>query len=115
MPGTDHSGDLEKIYTRDDLLVNLTIYWVTQTAGSSFRLYYEAMHHPQKAAKGKLNIPTAFCIAPKDLVNAPREFAERLFTVRQWTELAAGGHFLAMENPEALAADIFRFAEQVGR
>jgi len=112
---TDHSGDLEKIYTRDDLLVNLTIYWVTQTAGSSFRLYYEAMHHPQKAAKGKLNIPTAFCIAPKDLVNAPREFAERLFAVRQWTELAAGGHFLAMENPAALAADIFRFAEHVGR
>jgi pimeloyl-ACP methyl ester carboxylesterase len=107
----DHPGNLEEVFTRDELLVNLTIYWVTQTAGSSFRLYYEAMHHPQKLAKGRLDIPTAFCIAPKDMVNAPREFAERLFNVQQWTDLPAGGHFLAMENPGMLATDLFRFAE----
>lgn len=109
---TDHPGDLEKVYTRDELLANLTIYWVTQTAGSSFRLYYETMNNPQKQAKGKLDIPAAFCIAPKDS-RPPREYADRFFNVRQWTELSSGGHFLAMENPGALAEDIFRFAKQL--
>ena len=92
--------------------MNLTIYWVTQTAGSSFRLYYETMHHQQKKPKGKLDIPTAFCITPKDS-RPPREFAERFFTIRQWTQLPVGGHFLAMEKPSMLAADLFRFAEQL--
>jgi pimeloyl-ACP methyl ester carboxylesterase len=108
---SDHRGNLEEVYTRDELLVNLTIYWVTQTAGSSFRLYYEAMHHPQKQANGRLDIPTALCIAPKD-IQPPRELAERLFNVQQWTELPAGGHFLAMESPGMLATDLFRFAER---
>jgi pimeloyl-ACP methyl ester carboxylesterase len=106
---TDHPGDLEKVYTRDELLVNLTIYWVTQTAGSSFRLYYETMHVQPKTAKGKIGIPAAFCIAPKD-ARPPREYAERFFNVFQWTELEAGGHFLAMEKPGALADDLFKFA-----
>ena len=112
---TDHPGNLEDIYTRNELLVNLTVYWVTQTAPSSFRLYYEAMHNPEKQAKGKLKTPTAICIAPKDMVNAPREFAERFFTIRQWTQLPEGGHFLAMEKPSMLAADLFRFTEQLGQ
>ncbi|HWB93254.1 MAG TPA: epoxide hydrolase [Puia sp.] len=107
---TDHPGNLEQVYTRDELLVNLTIYWITQTSGSSFRLYYETMHSPQKLPQERIDIPTAICIAPKDMVNAPREYAERLFTIRQWTELPVGGHFLAMERPALLAADIFVFA-----
>jgi pimeloyl-ACP methyl ester carboxylesterase len=112
---SDHPGNLEEVYTRDELLLNLTIYWVTQTAGSSSRLYYEAMHHPQKQAKGKIETPTAFCMAPKDILKAPREFAERYFDVQQWTELPAGGHFLAMEKPDVLAIDLFRFAERYAR
>jgi pimeloyl-ACP methyl ester carboxylesterase len=111
---SDHGGNLNQLFSRDELLVNLTIYWVTQTAGSSFRLYYEALHQPQKQAKGRLDIPTAFCIAPKD-ARPPREFAERFFNVQQWTPVPAGGHFLAMEHSDVLAADIFRFAERFAR
>jgi pimeloyl-ACP methyl ester carboxylesterase len=107
---SDHPGELEKKFTRDQLLANLTIYWVTQTAGSSFRLYYETMHHPTSLAAGRIEVPTGICIAPKDFVPIPREFAERILSVRHWTELPEGGHFLAMELPEALADDIFRFA-----
>jgi pimeloyl-ACP methyl ester carboxylesterase len=105
-------GDLEKVYTRDELLTNLTIYWVTQTAGSAFRLYYERMRHPQQRVE-KIKVPAAFCIAAKDMVTAPCEFAERIFNVQQWTQLPSGGHFLAMEQPGRLAEDIFRFAEKV--
>jgi pimeloyl-ACP methyl ester carboxylesterase len=111
---SDCNGDLETVYTRDELLTNLTIYWVTQTAGSAFRIYYERMHQPQRRDEGKkIKVPAAFCISAKDLVPAPREFAERIFNVQQWTQLPSGGHFVAMEHPQDLAADIVRFAEKV--
>jgi pimeloyl-ACP methyl ester carboxylesterase len=103
-------GNLESVYTRDELLTNLTIYWVTQSAGSAARMYYEMFHHPRQE-RPKTNTLTAFYICPKDLVPAPREFAERVFQVKQWTETPHGGHFAAMEQPNELAADIFRFAE----
>lgn len=109
---SDCDCDLEKVYTRDELLTNLTIYWVTQTAGSAFRIYYERMHHPQPNVE-KIKVPAAFCISARDLVPAPREFAERIFNIQQWTELPSGGHFAAMEQPGRLAEDIFRFAQQV--
>jgi pimeloyl-ACP methyl ester carboxylesterase len=110
---TDHPGDLEKVYTRDELLVNLTIYWATQTAGSAARLYYEAMHSQYRTANGRLDIPTAICLPPKDLVTAPREFGERFFNILQWTELGSGGHFIQMERPDAIAVDLFHFATKL--
>ena len=58
-------------------------------------------------------MPAGICIAPKDFGNAPREFAERILDVRQWTVLPEGGHFLAMEQPQRLAEDIFRFASNL--
>jgi pimeloyl-ACP methyl ester carboxylesterase len=111
---SDCNGDLETVYTRDELLTNLTIYWVTQTAGSAFRIYYERMHQPQHRDEGKkIKVPAAFCISAKDLVPAPREFAERIFNVQQWTQLPSGGHFVAMEHPQELATDIANFAEKL--
>ena len=109
---SDCDGDLEKIYARDELLTNLTIYWVTQTAGSAFRIYYEQSHHPRQGGE-KIKVPAAFCMSAKDLVPAPREFAERFYNVQQWTQLPAGGHFIAMEQPGRLAEDIFRFAGKI--
>ncbi|HXD78932.1 MAG TPA: epoxide hydrolase [Puia sp.] len=106
---TDHSGDLEEIYTRNELLVNLTIYWVTQTAASAFRLYYETAQQPAPSAK-RLKTPVAILIAARELVPAPREAADRIFNVVQWNELPHGGHFLAMERPKDLAADLFCLA-----
>jgi len=103
-------ADLEKIYTRDDLLINLTIYWATQSAGSAARIYYETIHHPPTEATSRIVTPTAVCIAPNDIVPAPRDFAARFFNLRQWTTLSSGGHFLAMEQPEPLAEDILAFA-----
>ena len=108
---SDCNGDLETIYTRDELLTNLTIYWVTQTVGSAARIYYETMHHPRRDGGEKPGVPAAFYISAKDLVPAPREFAERVFNVKQWTQPPHGGHFAAMEDPRLLAEDIFQFAK----
>ncbi|HTI94543.1 MAG TPA: epoxide hydrolase [Puia sp.] len=109
---SDCGGDLEKLYARDELLTNLTIYWVTQTAGSAFRIYYEQSQRPRQGSE-KIKVPAAFCVSAKDLVPAPREFAERFFNVQQWTQLPSGGHFAAMEQPGRLAEDLFRFAGKV--
>jgi pimeloyl-ACP methyl ester carboxylesterase len=113
---SDTKGQLENSFTKNELLTNLTIYWVTQTAGSAFRIYYEAMHEMSgsKGAGGRINVPTAVAIFPKDMVPAPKEFAERVFNIEQWTQMPEGGHFAAMEKPILLADDIMQFAKKLG-
>jgi len=113
---SDTRGQLENSFTRNELLTNLTIYWVTQTAGSAFRIYYEAMQDMRgdKGAAKKVNIPTAVAIFPKDMLPAPREYAERIFNIQQWTNMPEGGHFAAMERPILLADDIMQFAKKLG-
>ncbi|HVW60196.1 MAG TPA: alpha/beta hydrolase, partial [Puia sp.] len=108
-------GQLESSFTKDELLTNLTIYWVTQTAGSAFRIYYETMRSMlmDKIPAGKINIPTAVAIFPKDMVPAPRVFAERIFDIQRWTPMPEGGHFAAIEKPQLLAEDIIQFASKL--
>jgi pimeloyl-ACP methyl ester carboxylesterase len=114
---SDCNGKLENVFTRDELLTNLTIYWATQTINSAIRIYYEAaialQQEAQKKEIKKVEVPTGVAIFPKDMVPAPREFAERLFTVKQWTEMPAGGHFTAMEQPELFATDVRKFARSL--
>ncbi|MCW3126010.1 MAG: hypothetical protein JWO03_1668 [Bacteroidetes bacterium] len=116
---SDNHGNIENSFTKDELLTNITIYWATQTANSAIRIYYETMKaiynpinyiNPFHKDSKKTDIPTAVAIFPKDIIPAPREFAERSFNIQQWTEMPRGGHFAAMEEPELLAADIRKFA-----
>ena len=80
---------------------------MTETINSSFRVYYEPFHNPPPANAGeRVEVPTGFAMFPKDLVPAPREWAERFFNVEHWTQMPRGGHFAAMEEPELLAEDI---------
>lgn len=113
---SDCNGNLENVFTKDELLTNCTIYWATQTINSAFRLYYEAglaMKEQKKNAEiKKVEVPTEVAFFPKDL-NAPREFAERLFNIQQWTEMPKGGHFTAMEQPELFANDIRKFGKSI--
>ena len=114
---SDCGGDVEKRFTKDELLVNLMIYWTTGTIGSSFLPYYDSanagplrwMAEKVKEWVGSAQAPAAFAIFPKDLVDPPREWAERFFNVQRWTEMPSGGHFAAMEEPELLADDLRAF------
>jgi pimeloyl-ACP methyl ester carboxylesterase len=106
---SDHDGNIEHTFTKDDLLTNVMIYWVTQTISSSVRLYYEAMHSPTLAAPTQVEVPTGFAIFPKDITPAPREFAERFFAVERWTEMPRGGHFAALEATGLLASELREF------
>jgi hypothetical protein len=99
---TDHHGDLESVFTREELLTWITAYWVSGAIGTSFTPYAES----GTRTGGRIDVPAAFTIFPRDLVNAPREFAARSFDVRSWTEEAAGGHFAAWEQPQRYAAGV---------
>jgi pimeloyl-ACP methyl ester carboxylesterase len=112
---SDCKGKLENVFTKDELLTNLTIYWATQTIHSANYLYYETaaflQQESKKAVAGKVEVPTGVVIFPKDMIPPPREFAERFFNIRQWTEMPVGGHFAAMEQPELFAKDLRQFAK----
>ena len=107
---SDCDGDVESVYTKDELLTNITIYWVTQTISSSVRIYYESQRAPLMLGEGEIiTPPSAVARFPKDIGYPPREWAERVFNLQQWTEMPNGGHFAAMEKPEALVEDLRSF------
>lgn len=110
---SDCDGDIEKVFSKDELLVNLTIYWATETINSSFRPYYESRHNPNPRPWTYIEVPCAVAVFPQDLGRPPREWAERSYNVEQWTEMPRGGHFAAFEQPELLAEDIRRFFRRV--
>jgi pimeloyl-ACP methyl ester carboxylesterase len=98
---SDCGGDLESVFTREDLLTWITAYWVTGAIGTSFSPYVE----PDKPGE-RHDMPAAFTMFPHDLVNAPCTFAERFFNVQFWDERPEGGHFGAWERPEAYVAGV---------
>ncbi len=105
---SDCDGDLERAFSRDDLLTNLSIYWLTGTIGSSMRLYYETMRS-SSMRWGRSEVPVAFAMPPGDMFPTPREWVERTSRVDRWTVLPKGGHFPEWEVPRPVAEDIREF------
>ncbi len=105
---SDIDGALERKYTKDELLTNIMIYWVTQTINSSLRFYYEESHAPSLKTGQRVEVPVAVALFPKD-TPAPRALAERTLRIERWTEMPRGGHFPALEEPELLVEDLRAF------
>ncbi len=110
---SDCGGQIDRRFSMDEVLTHVTLYWVTNTIGSSFGVYYERDVRAQGG--GRVEVPTGVTIFPHDLVPAPREFGERFFDIRHWNEMPRGGHFGALEEPELFADDLHRFAALLGR
>jgi pimeloyl-ACP methyl ester carboxylesterase len=107
---SDCDGEVERRFTKDELLTNVMLYWATETATSSARLYCETMRAGRFPPRDvKVAVPTGCAIFPREIVRPPRAWAERVFDVRRWTRFPAGGHFAAMEEPQALVEDIRAF------
>ena len=107
---SDCGGDLESRFDRDDLLTHVSLYWFTQTIHSSCRLYHESAQRPLHFRQDeRIAVPCGVARFPLEAPSPPREWVERVYDVRRWTEMTAGGHFAAMEEPEALARDIREF------
>ncbi len=111
---SDCDGDVERRFSKDELLTNIMIYWVTKTINSSVRLYCESMRSGRFGPTGqRVEVPTAGAIFPKELIKPPRKWAEAHFNLQQWTRMASGGHFAALEEPDALVGDIRSFYAKV--
>jgi len=108
---TDNNGDLESALSRDEMLTNITLYWATGAIGSSFWPYYARMHGPWPIPEGaSIGVPTGYVEFPKEILRPPRSVAERSYgNIQRWTKMAKGGHFAALEQPEALAQEIRAF------
>ncbi len=104
---TDCDGHPENILSRDELLDNVMLYWLPAAAASSARLYWESY---ADFGADPVTVPMGAAIFPKEIIRPSRRWAESRYTdIRQWSELARGGHFAALEQPEALVTDIRSF------
>ena len=113
---SDCGGDVQRLFTRDELLTTIAIYWFTGTINSANRLYYESRHHPVRLAEGERVRPPAgfllerFVDGPDGNVGPPpRSRADAVYDVRRWTVADRGLHFPAMENPELYVDELRAF------
>jgi len=107
---SDCSGEIESAIARDDLLANISLYWFTGAIGSSFWPYYARLHGPWPVPEGGVGVPTGYAEFPHEILRPPRSLAARVYTdIRRWTTMPKGGHFAALEQPEALGREIVEF------
>jgi len=107
---TDNEGSPEDAVTRDQLLTNLTVYWVTKTINSSIRLYFERHHTDRFGPPDEyVTVPTAAAVFPKEIFRIPRAYAETRFNLVRYTRFDRGGHFAALEEPDLLVQDVREF------
>jgi microsomal epoxide hydrolase len=108
---SDCGDSIERRFTKDELLTNLTIYWVTGTIASANRIYAETRRAGFGASlpDARVPVPMGYVKFPGDGFKPPRRWVEQLYDVRRWSEATEGGHFPALEVPELLAHEIREF------
>ena len=95
--------------TRDELLDNVMLYWVTASAASSARLYWESFGG-KKRKPLRVTIPTGVAVYPKEIVPPVRRWMAPTYTdIRHWAEMPRGGHFAAFEQPQLFVGDVRAF------
>ena len=109
---SDCNGNIESVFTKDELLSNVSLYWYTETIHSSIRLYNENSQVPLHFSKNDfVHTPVGIARFHKEEPFPPRKFIERGYNIQHWTDIPKGGHFAAMEQPALLANDIMQFAK----
>jgi microsomal epoxide hydrolase len=94
---------------RDQMLTNISVYWLTRTAGSSARLYYEAARSGGLGPPAPSTAPTGVAVFPAEIAPPVRRLAEQTNHIVHWSEFDRGGHFAAMEEPDLLVGDVREF------
>lgn len=106
----DHPDDLEQVVSFDTLLTDIALYWFSGNVHASLRLYKENRQNPLTFKPGeRVGPPLGVSLFPKELPMPPRSWVERVFDVRHWEQVAHGGHFAALEQPQILAREIRAF------
>ena len=107
---SDCDGDVERVFTLDGLLTDISLYWFSETVDASLRIYKENRLHPLHFKRGeRVQPPLGVAVFPRELPMPPPSWVERSCNVVRWTEMPKGGHFAAMEQPQLLAEDIRAF------
>ena len=103
---SDCDGDLARRFSVDDILTTVTLYWVTNSIGTSFGPYFDSRHD---SPVGRIRVPAGVSVMTKER-GMPRESAARTYLdIRRWNELPRGGHFTAKEEPGLVAANMREF------
>ncbi|MER5563888.1 epoxide hydrolase family protein [Streptomyces sp. NPDC002506] len=102
-------GDIERSFTKDEILTNITLYWLTETIGSSMRMYSANAAIPPTQLTRRVEVPSGFSIFQGDVVRPPRAWLERTANVTYATEPERGGHFAPFEEPELYAEELRAF------
>jgi pimeloyl-ACP methyl ester carboxylesterase len=110
---SDCGGDIESVYTKDQLLTNIMFYWAPNSIASAARIYYEAWRDPGSFRYGKVEVPAGIAAFPGEPWMPPRHWVEPRFNIQRWTEMPKGGHFAAMEQPQLLIDDVRAFFRHV--
>jgi pimeloyl-ACP methyl ester carboxylesterase len=115
---TDHPGDLGEVLTADQVLDNITLYWLTGTGASSARLYWESITQVvtwfTAAAGDTVTVPAGCSVFPKEVPRPSRRWAERRFAnIVYWNQPARGGHFAAWEQPGLLTDEVRAVASRL--
>jgi pimeloyl-ACP methyl ester carboxylesterase len=111
---SDCGGHPENVFTRDQLLTNISVYWFTGTITSSMRLYYETFKGGRVGFLGKrIEVPTGVARFPKEIYRFPRSWVDKHYNVTHWTVMPRGGHFAAMEQPVLFVEDVRKFFRTV--
>ena len=109
--------DIESVYNKEQLLTNIMVYIVTRTFNTASWIYYGRREEGGRilSPEGhRVEVPTACAVFPKEMLAwPPRTYVERLYNIKQWTEMPRGGHFAAMEQPGLLITDIRKFARSL--
>ena len=109
--------DIERVHSKDSLLTNIMIYLITKTFNTASWIYYGRTEEGGRilSPEGKrVEVPTAAALFPAELLSwPPRSYAERIYNIKQWTEMPRGGHFAALEQPDLLIEDIRTFARSI--
>jgi pimeloyl-ACP methyl ester carboxylesterase len=107
---SDCHGQIETSFTKDQLLTNVMVYWVTETATSSTRLYYEMRAAGRNAVPARhIECPTGVANYPGEVTRVPRHWVEARYNLTHWAEMPRGGHFAAMEVPDLFVDDVRTF------
>jgi microsomal epoxide hydrolase len=110
---TDCNGDVERCLSKDVILDNLMLYWLTGTAHSAGRLYFEVAHDRSTVLDRPVEVPVGVAAFPKEVLRFPRSWAESRYHIVRWTDMPRGGHFAALEQPELLVDDVRAFFRMV--
>ena len=106
---TDCDGHPENVLTRDEMLDNIMLYWVTNSGTSSARIYWESFG--RRGPRPEVHVPTGFAVYPGEIVPPVREWVEPSFpNIVHWTTHDRGGHFAAFEVPDTFVRDVRTFA-----